>query len=277
MNNEIMRTSYDIILDTEKEGYFKAVASKSNIDIFKDIVEVKGIKVNFPQKACHNHDKNRQIGEVFKGYVSEENKFVIEGYLDLENKYNQVSLPEIQQIRRLAQEGKMFISIGYFPLKEEHKNINGENVRILKEVEITEFSFVLNPVNQECVFEEMKSIEALQDAGMMMLKDYYDNLDKQSRDEESKMEQELKGKCLNEIRTTTSKNQFEKNLSSYYKLPAKTTNSIVEETKSFYKRCDSKVQKEKEIKAKCEVKEEECEVKKLTASEMIIQSLKGKA
>lgn len=270
MNEKLIRENYNIILDTEREGYFKAIASKSNIDKVKDIVKTEGIKSIFPQKVCHNHDKNRQIGEAYKGYLSEENKFIIEGYLDLENKYKQVSLAEIQQLRRLAQEGKMFISIGYFPLKEEYKNINGESIRILKEVEITEFSFVLNPANQECVFEEMKSIEAIQNEGMMKLKAYYDNLEKQIEEERQKIEQERKNKLLNEIKSTTSKSEFQKGISAYYNLPPKIINLIVEETKDFYKRCSDKMQKQSAGNQNTQ------EFKKLTPAELIIKSLKKK-
>lgn len=269
----ILKSLKSISSGPDEKGHFTAVVSTENIDRVNDIVLSEGIKASFPLPLLHEHNKNRQIGLITNGYA-QDSQYIIEGYVDLKEEIkSKVSIAERYTLRKLAQDNAIQLSICYpTPSKNnlEFKNINNKQVRILKEVELRESSFVGIPANTKTRFLEMKTEDELYNQGLKELGEFYDK----KNQEEKKIKSEIKQKYLDIINTTTSREEFENALKKYnsFNYGLNNGNSIkfvIDKTREFYKRANQKYTQKEEVKSVVEIE------KPKTGYEYILRNLKN--
>ena len=146
-----------------EEGNFEGYASTfGNVDFGGDIVAkgafAQSIKVNkgiVPILASHNPD--HQIG--WNKSAFEDNKGLkVEGMLD----FNVQKAVERHSLMKTAKElgAKMGLSIGYRVIKAEpHRS--KVDVRVLREVELMEYSVVTFPMNAKATVTAVKTIDGV--------------------------------------------------------------------------------------------------------------------
>ena len=217
-------------IDVNEEGEFEAIVSTENIDTLNDIVKVDGIKTMPNVKLLHEHLDNREIGIITSQYIKD-NQYIIKGKIDLKNEIkSDVSLETRYALRKLAQQGKIGLSIGYIPTNFERKN----NTRIINSLDLSEISFVKNPANLDTGFLSMKTEnDSMFINGLNSLNNYYNELQKKN-----KLEKDIMYKNLsNIINTTTDLKEFKNALKNY---PNKKPRHIINKTKKFIERCAQK-------------------------------------
>ncbi|MCB9229225.1 MAG: HK97 family phage prohead protease [Deltaproteobacteria bacterium] len=94
-----------------------------------------------------NHDRNQPIGKATMINPTKEGLFI-------RVKISESDHPEIKRIRDLVREGilKAF-SVGFDPIKEETKEVDGGSVNIITEANLLEVSVVSLPMAQQSLFE----------------------------------------------------------------------------------------------------------------------------
>lgn len=220
-------------------GYFEGIASTNNIDRVSDIVEIEGIEFKgMPAPLLLEHLESNQIGYI-TGFSKNNNQLQVNGSLDLKGEVkSKTDINTRYVIRDQIKEGKMFLSIGYYPLEYNVKTIDGKEIRVLNKIMISEISAVKNPANIEAKFLLMKNNESEDfNDGIMKLNKFYEeiNSDVEKNKQERKRMIEL---SIGVANTTFKKGELIKAMKMM-------GNSISEQDrceiyKKFYKRCDEK-------------------------------------
>lgn len=151
------------VKETDEEGKFDGYASTfGNIDLGNDIIAKGAFAQTIKSNGAlvpilDSHDHSKQIG--WNETAKEDSKGLkVHGALDLNVQLGREKYSLMKTASALG--AKMGLSIGYFTIKQEPHATKPE-VRILKEVNLIEYSIVTFPMNPKASVTRVKSIEGI--------------------------------------------------------------------------------------------------------------------
>ena len=162
------------IEDTGKISGYGAIFN--NIDLKNDIIQKGAFTKTLMEKNIkeiyflRQHNKDVIIGE-FNDIHEDENGLYVEGKFFLDTTAG-------KDAYRLAKKGILnSFSIGYIAKDFGYEEINGEEIRDLKSVDLLEVSLVIMPANKSAKITEIKSeiSEIIVDDKEAEIKEFYDN------------------------------------------------------------------------------------------------------
>ena len=162
------------IEDTGKISGYGAIFN--NIDLKNDIIQKGAFTKTLMEKNIkeiyflRQHNKDVIIGE-FNDIHEDENGLYVEGKFFLDTTAG-------KDAYRLAKKGILnSFSIGYIAKDFGYEEINGEEIRDLKSVDLLEISLVIMPANKLAKITEIKSeiSEIIVDDKEAEIKEFYDN------------------------------------------------------------------------------------------------------
>jgi HK97 family phage prohead protease len=144
------------------DGEITGLASTyGNVDLQDDVMEPGALaktvadwmspltKARVPLLDWHGDSLNKLIGSVKELKSTRAGLWFRAGFS---------SDPESQRARQLAKDGHLSgVSIGYLPVRESYKTVNGKNVRALHEVKLLEISLTPVPANPQAQLASVKS------------------------------------------------------------------------------------------------------------------------
>jgi HK97 family phage prohead protease len=138
------------------DGTFKGHASVfGNIDSYGDIIEkgafTKTLKEGKEFPLLYNHDTNELLG----GIEAKQDRYGLDTLGSFE-----LAVKRAEEIYLFARKGIIKgLSIGYSAMKTVDEKIDGQIVRVIKELRLFEVSLVLFPANELANVEAVKSYE----------------------------------------------------------------------------------------------------------------------
>jgi phage head maturation protease len=251
MTQNLIYKSFDIQL--LEEGQFVGIASTQIVDRHNDLVITKGLTYDLPLPLLLEHSNNNKIGFITKAYFTMQDgvdSLTIEGNIELNNTSSElVDLKKRIAIRELAKKGYYGFSIGFYPLSTKTL-ANGVNE--ISAGKIMEISLVKTPANEAATLLKIKSEDSILNEGMELLRKFYEEKNKIDNEYKQQIKKSLEEKMKNTIKLT----EFSNSIKQCYNLTTKDTDSIIHETKMFYKRCDEHYNKKQINKADDNVKQD---------------------
>jgi|LauGreDrversion4_2_1035121.scaffolds.fasta_scaffold10848_6 hypothetical protein len=174
-----------------EQGMFVACVSTDNVDSVNDVIIQEGIAFKtlpLPFLYEHNTQNNWVLGFITQSYIKD-NKMMVEGYYDLKDELNSGLTKEEKFAKyETAKQGmdKLSIGLSYTESDIELKN----NITIIKRCVISEVSQVKNPANPYTFFQEVKSMNILDN--VQKLNNILSNLYTKEREFANQQEQQVK-------------------------------------------------------------------------------------